>query len=146
MSQIFDALQRSEAERAGNPLETPLEPNDMLRRAERQIATKWESQSVLDGADSVAVEEINGDRPQPIFNAPPLGSSAAGAINSSKNDDRLRILELGLSVPRHIDADLMAESGQCARQRTYHIGQAARLRIWDTLGCGESDMHCGEAS
>ena len=93
MSQIFDALQRSEAERAGsNPLETPLEPNDMLRRAERQIATKWESQSVLDGAESVAVEEINGDRPLPIFNAPPLGSSAAGATNSSKNDDRLRIL------------------------------------------------------
>ena len=69
MSQIFDALQRSEAERAGSPLETPLEPNDMLRRAERQIASKWESQSVLGGSESVAVEEMSSDRPQPIFDS-----------------------------------------------------------------------------
>jgi capsular exopolysaccharide synthesis family protein len=92
MSQIFDALQRSEAERAGSPLEAPLETNDMLRRAERQIASKWESQSGLDGAESVAVEELNGGRTQPIFNAPPFGSSATGVTNSPMNDDRLRIL------------------------------------------------------
>jgi capsular exopolysaccharide synthesis family protein len=92
MSQIFDALQRSEAERAGSPLETPLEPNDMLRRAERQIASKWESQSVLGGSESVAVEEMSSDRPQPIFDSLASGSSAAGVANSSKHDDRLRIL------------------------------------------------------
>ena len=92
MSQIFDALQRSEAERAGNPLELPLEPNDVLRRAERTIASKWESQSVLGGSESVAVEEMNGDSPQPIFDALASGSSSAGVANSSRHDDRLRIL------------------------------------------------------
>src|SRR5580704_2900154 len=92
MSQIFDALQRSEAERAGNPLELPLEPNDMLRRAERQVASKWESQSVLGDSESVAVEDTKSDRTQSVFDALVSGSSAAGAANSAKHEDRLRIL------------------------------------------------------
>jgi hypothetical protein len=69
MSQIFDALQRSEAERAGSPLEAPLQPNDMLRRAERQIASKWESQKVLGNSDSLGVEELNGEGAQHVFDA-----------------------------------------------------------------------------
>ena len=92
MSQIFDALQRSEAERAGSPLEAPLETNDMLRRAERQIASKWESQTVLGGSESVAVEEIKSDRPQNIFDGLVSGITPSGKTNSSKHDDRLRIL------------------------------------------------------
>jgi capsular exopolysaccharide synthesis family protein len=92
MSQIFDALQRSEAERAGNPLEAPLQANDMLRRAERQIASKWESQTILGGSESVAVEDFNPAKPEPVFDG--LGSAplGAGVANSSKHDDRLRIL------------------------------------------------------
>ncbi len=92
MSQIFDALQRSEAERAGSPLEAPLQPNDMLRRAERQIASKWESQKVLGNSDSLGVEELNGEGAQHVFGALTSGSSAAGIADSPKHDDRLRIL------------------------------------------------------
>ena len=91
MSQIFDALQRSEAERAGNPLETPLEPNDMLRRAERQIASKWESQKVLGDSESLGLN-LNGEGAQHVFDALTSGSSAADIADSPKHDDRLRIL------------------------------------------------------
>ncbi len=92
MSQIFDALQRSEAERAGSPLETPLEPNDMLRRAERQIASKWESQKVLGSSESLGLE-LDGDGAQHVFDALTSGSSVAGIADSPKHDDRQRILD-----------------------------------------------------
>jgi protein-tyrosine kinase len=103
MSQIFDALQRSEAERAGSPSEAPLEPNDMLRRAERQIATKWESQSVLGSSGSIAVEEFTNEKAQTVFDGIVAASSSTGAANNSKHDERLRILgqfqTLQLSLP-----------------------------------------------
>src|ERR1700722_3057776 len=43
MSQIFDALQRSEAERSGIDLSALSEATELLRRAERQEASKWEA-------------------------------------------------------------------------------------------------------
>lgn len=43
MSQIFDALQRSEAERTGVDLSALSEATELLRRAERQAASKWEA-------------------------------------------------------------------------------------------------------
>jgi capsular exopolysaccharide synthesis family protein len=41
MSHIFDALQRSEAERHEAPLAAASEATEMLRRAERRVASEW---------------------------------------------------------------------------------------------------------
>jgi capsular exopolysaccharide synthesis family protein len=46
MSQIFDALQRSEAERSGNEPAADAGITEMLRRSERQSAAERESESV----------------------------------------------------------------------------------------------------
>ncbi len=43
MSRIFDALQRSESERSGTASEASPNGPDLLRRAERRIASKWET-------------------------------------------------------------------------------------------------------
>jgi capsular exopolysaccharide synthesis family protein len=59
MSQIFDALQRSDAERSGDRSADPSQATDVLRRAERYEALRWqkdgaqgrsESQAFVDGA------------------------------------------------------------------------------------------------
>ena len=41
MSQIFDALQRSEAERSGASAAEPLQATQVLRNAERLAVSKW---------------------------------------------------------------------------------------------------------
>src|SRR5208337_4258255 len=66
--------------------------------------------------------------------------------NSDAADDGLRIGQLGLAIARKIYAHLMSESGQCTRQGSDHIGQAASFGKGNTLGCRESDMHGEEAS
>ena len=43
MSHIFDALQRSEGERAGMDSPAPAEATELLRNAERRAASKWET-------------------------------------------------------------------------------------------------------
>ena len=48
MSHIFDALQRSEAEYAGGDISELPEVTEMLRRAERRAASRWET-AVLSG-------------------------------------------------------------------------------------------------
>jgi len=56
MSQIFDALQRAQAEDNGGDAQTPLNATEVLARAERLAASEWEK------ADS-AVEVYSPDRP-----------------------------------------------------------------------------------
>ena len=52
MSHIFDALQGSEAERSGADLSAPSQTTELLRRAERQAASQWETAIQLDQSDS----------------------------------------------------------------------------------------------
>ncbi len=60
MSQIFDALQRSEAERSGNSTKAPLHAPDVLRRAEHLAATKWEdtSRTALPEVDEITGQKL----------------------------------------------------------------------------------------
>ncbi|HEY5214975.1 MAG TPA: CpsD/CapB family tyrosine-protein kinase [Acidobacteriaceae bacterium] len=61
MSQIFDALRRSESERPGDDSSALPQGTDLLRRAERRAAERWEadgSRSDLDLAESSLEEEI----------------------------------------------------------------------------------------
>lgn len=58
MSDIFDALQRSEGERSGNGSPVPSVATELLQRAERRASSEWETTvlgeqpAVTEGADS----------------------------------------------------------------------------------------------
>jgi len=57
MSQIFDALQRSEAERSGVDPSALSQVTKILRRAEREAAAKWEPASVEEQLDTPQIKE-----------------------------------------------------------------------------------------
>lgn len=57
MSQIFDALQRSEAERSGLSREALLQPTEMLRRVEEGEAARWEATTSASDVDSFGIAE-----------------------------------------------------------------------------------------
>jgi capsular exopolysaccharide synthesis family protein len=52
MSQIFDALQQSEGQDAGKDSSTALEATELLRRAERRMAEKWETGALPEKSDA----------------------------------------------------------------------------------------------
>jgi capsular exopolysaccharide synthesis family protein len=51
MSRIFDALRRSQAERSGTDSAALFETTEMLRRAEQQAASKWETAVLTEQTD-----------------------------------------------------------------------------------------------
>ncbi|MGA2170690.1 MAG: CpsD/CapB family tyrosine-protein kinase [Terracidiphilus sp.] len=57
MSHIFDALQRSEGERAEIDSPAPSEATELLRRAERRAASRWETAVVLKQTDATESAE-----------------------------------------------------------------------------------------
>jgi capsular exopolysaccharide synthesis family protein len=63
MSYIFDALQRSESERAGSDSPAPAGVTELLRRAEHRAASKWQG----------AVEEEQPAAPESEEHEPPPG-------------------------------------------------------------------------
>ena len=52
MSQIFDALQQSEGQDARKDSSTALEATELLRRAERRMAEKWETGALPEKSDA----------------------------------------------------------------------------------------------
>src|ERR1700716_1865890 len=61
MSRIFDALQRSEAEGSGADSAALSEATEMLRRAERRAASKWETAVLIEQPDGT--EDSEGETP-----------------------------------------------------------------------------------
>ena len=57
MSHIFDALQRSEAERSGIDLSALSGATELLQRAERQAASKWETAVLSEQPDATKSAE-----------------------------------------------------------------------------------------
>lgn len=92
MSQIFDALQRSEAERVGDEQAVPAQAAELLRRAERLASAQKDAQTGMVGADRL---DLNGELRQtqaPGEAEPQFGSGAVRNGSSPKSDERLRIL------------------------------------------------------
>jgi len=56
MSQIFDALLRSEAERGGNDPAVQAEATELLRRVENQASSQWGTPAVEDLRDGAEIE------------------------------------------------------------------------------------------
>ena len=62
MSQIFDALQRSESERSGNDTPAMSRATELLRRTESYAASKWETAALGEEQDSIEGEEHGASR------------------------------------------------------------------------------------
>jgi len=101
MSQIFDALQRSEAERDGSTSAVPLEAPDVLRRAEHYVATKWESNTVLGNSDALTAEDLQRLKTQPLTDFAGPGH-INGAGETTRADEKLRILGQFPTLPLSI--------------------------------------------
>ena len=57
MSQIFDGLQRSEAERSGTDVSVLSGATELLQRAERRTASKWETAVLPEQSDATKSAE-----------------------------------------------------------------------------------------
>src|SRR5436305_10894139 len=66
--------------------------------------------------------------------------------NGDAAHDRRWFGKLGLAVTRQVDADLMAQRGQGAGQRSDYVGQSAGLGIGNAFGSDERDVHEGGTS
>jgi capsular exopolysaccharide synthesis family protein len=89
MSQIFDGLQRSEAERSGADVSALPGATELLQRAERRAASKWET-GVL-SEQPAATKTVERDRSlDPLAVVPTATAShAPTAVESSSPEERL---------------------------------------------------------
>ncbi len=99
MSYIFDALQRSEAERARTDLAELSEETEMLQRAERRAASKWqiaveaEQAKVANGVDRDAISGLSGE--PPVSTRP----AASAVAEYSQAEERLDPFDQFQSLP-----------------------------------------------
>ena len=93
MSQIFDALQRQESERSGDDSSALSQGPDLLRRAERRAAARWEASGPLSELD--VPNNIDEDGLGEIEVAPPPAAveSAKGVAHGPSTASRSEVLE-----------------------------------------------------
>lgn len=104
MSQIFDALQRSDSERSGAPAASPLEVTDVLRNAERFAASKW--QDTLRNNRVASVEKASRELLSEAPAAPeaPAGVDPAGMQDPIQIEERLGLLNQFKPLPMNLSA------------------------------------------
>jgi capsular exopolysaccharide synthesis family protein len=93
VSQIFDALQRQESERSGDDSSALSQGPDLLRRAERRAAARWEASGPLSELD--VPNNIEEDGLGEIEVAPPPAAveSAKGVAHGPSTASRSEVLE-----------------------------------------------------
>jgi capsular exopolysaccharide synthesis family protein len=101
MSDIFDALQRSEGERAEIDSPASSEATELLRRAERRAASKWETAVLLKQTDATQSAERD-----PSFGLQAAAPDATVLEVSAANDNT--------SADRHLDIFVQFQSLQTA--------------------------------
>jgi capsular exopolysaccharide synthesis family protein len=130
MSHIFDALERSEAERSGTDLSGLTGATELLQRAERLAALKWEN-SVLPEHLTIAKSTT----PDTIFpqSAPPQVTAIqqAPAVTSplptdEGSDPFLKFTPLHVSLPPQTKLVSLTDSGSLAAEAFRLLG--VRLR------------------
>jgi capsular exopolysaccharide synthesis family protein len=105
MSQIFDALQRAEADRVGTENSVPLQATDILRRAERLVATKWDGQTLFDEPEGSKVGDLGALTAPASLEPQRERNATAIPADSVKPDDRSRVLGQFRSLPLVISQD-----------------------------------------
>lgn len=99
MSRIFDALQRSEGERTGNSPAALPEGPELLREAERRVASTWETAIAVKEPENKGLSELAG------ISAPESVVSTISdvvetpAVNAFTNEERAKILDRFPSIP-----------------------------------------------
>ncbi|MGC2639265.1 MAG: CpsD/CapB family tyrosine-protein kinase [Acidobacteriaceae bacterium] len=112
MSHIFDALQRSEANRAQSAGSPSLAATELLERVEHEAATQWTHEAAAAEPSTVpsAVSDVAIRTGQSTRNAPPAGSVAASARAAA--DPRLvfsQIRTLNVALPAYTRLICMTE-------------------------------------
>jgi capsular exopolysaccharide synthesis family protein len=98
MSQIFDALQRLEAERSGIELSALPEATELLRRAELEVATQWEREVLSGRRDTVEGSEPDSfEIESGLVNV--VTQKTPVAIEISSSDESLDVFGLFQSLP-----------------------------------------------
>ena len=87
MSHIFDALQRSEAERSGADLLPIPEATEMVRRAEHRATSKWESAALPEQSDATKTKRTDRSTPLglPRERAVVTTSESSASVELSQN-------------------------------------------------------------
>jgi capsular exopolysaccharide synthesis family protein len=99
MSQIFDALQRAEGNRDGSESAAPLQAADVLRRAEKLAATKWETQTLLSNGDGLRVEDFGVTKGESGLDFAKDATGGPIPAEGTKNEERSRILNQFRTLP-----------------------------------------------
>jgi capsular exopolysaccharide synthesis family protein len=104
MSQIFDGLQRSEAERSGTDVSALPGATELLRRSERQVASQWEAGILSKKAAATEIAEL--DASMTASTAPPIDErtpEASASVESMRPEkpvdpfDQFQSLEVSLA-------------------------------------------------
>ncbi len=103
MSEIFDALQRSESERSGMSRAALSEPTEMLRRVEKDETTKWESTAQVSELDEFGIaehEKVGAVADRSVETAFEADLEVSGAVlDSTRGDVFGQFHELELALP-----------------------------------------------
>ncbi|MGA9673466.1 MAG: CpsD/CapB family tyrosine-protein kinase [Terracidiphilus sp.] len=130
MSQIFDALQRSEAERAGSGVSGLSGVTELLRLAERQGASKWDKSVLIESpnaTESANIDNSIGMQAELLTSKLPealLGSKPLAVDESSGAFDRIR--SLSISLPARSRLVCLADGASPAAEAFRYLG--VRLR------------------
>jgi capsular exopolysaccharide synthesis family protein len=124
MSQIFDALQRLEAERSGTELSALPEATELLRRAELQETAKWETELLTVRSETVA--EAGHDTTPRIQAEPQVikTQEKTKAPETSQIDEHLDVFGLFQSLPLSLSPD---NRFVCFTDRDSRAAEAFRL-------------------
>jgi capsular exopolysaccharide synthesis family protein len=139
MSHIFDALQRSESERAGRDSLAPSEATELLRNAERRAASKWETAVRIKNHDSR--ESTAGETSVGLLAAPPEETApiAPAQIEPSQTEglrdifSRFQALQVTLTPQNRLvcfsdEESLAAEAFRLLGVRLQHLRRDRTLR------------------
>lgn len=139
MSHIFDALQRSENERAGTDSLASPEATELLRKAERRAASRWETSVRARKADTVESAEGNGS--VGLLASPSAGPAAEATTEAETSPaekqreafKQFQTLEVALSRGNRLvcftdEKSLAAEAFRLLGVRLQHLRRDRGLR------------------
>lgn len=89
MSHIFDALQRSEAERSGSDSPALSEATEMVRRAERRAASQWATAVLSERSDAAKSADRNASFDLPIEPQGGTMVAVSAAAELPRTEERL---------------------------------------------------------
>ncbi len=130
MSQIFDGLQRSEGERSGIDLSSLLGATELLQRAERRAASRWEGTVLTEESEAARISDqevtLGPSRMTPIAAEPEELEATEVSPSAERLDIFGQFKSLQVSLPSQSRLPCLTESGSPAAEAIRLLG--VRLR------------------